>query len=158
MISLMGIEIALVLFAQAIGAVVGTALAFLRLDRWYRDREAKVEERYTRALLKAETRAEQAEERAKARIDFVMELLRSNEDDDTQSAASNDYQILEVLMNHFDEEGLKLIAFEMGIRYDALTGQSAPTKAMSLVTAARQRNLIAQLIRIMRRERPEVMK
>jgi Flp pilus assembly protein TadB len=150
-ISLTAIEVSIVLFAQAFGAVVGGAALWRYLEKEYRKREA----RWAMQAARAEESARAAEDRFKTRLDFVMEMMREN---NSRDSVAEDYQVLDKLMTNFSIEEMALISFEMGVRWDLLPGATPATKALGLVTKARERDKIGELVKIMTREKPEPMR
>jgi hypothetical protein len=142
----------------------------LLLDRRYRERDEEREARYSELLKKAEQKAtdaadiarratDEAEAKTRARIDFLMSLIPAQSgkgmiSDDT----SVDYQVLEILMNRYDEEELKALAFEAGVRWETLAGDKPVSKALSLVKSARNTNRMHALVMSIRRDRPEAFR
>jgi hypothetical protein len=147
------------------------ALAFLAYGGWIQRQHSKqlglIRADNAMRLKQAEERAEQAEERSReaerrmqARLDFVMDFyIRHAPGVSAQSATvMADSQVLDVLMSKFDGEELKMLAFDLGVSWDNLPGDSIPTRAMHLVQQMRNTDRMQQLVEAINRRRPGVFK
>jgi hypothetical protein len=65
-------------------------------------------------------------------------------------------QLFQALRDQFDLEGIELICWELGIRFDDLAGKGLTGKAYELVKRSAALNLLDQLTAIIHRERPSV--
>jgi hypothetical protein len=63
-------------------------------------------------------------------------------------------QLFQTLRDQFDLEGLELICWELGIRFDDLAGKGLTGKAYELVKRSATLSLLDQLTAIVHRERP----
>lgn len=168
-------EAAVLFFSQAIGFVAyGTwsqrqhtkQIAEIRAESEQRAEQA--EQRARQRAEQAEQRAEQAEQRSRdaekrmqARLDFVMDFYIRNGSAiarDQSTAVQADSQVLDVLIDRFDLEELQTLAFELGVKWDALPGDSAPTRAMHLVQLMRNNDRMRDLIDAIKRRRQGVFK
>jgi hypothetical protein len=62
--------------------------------------------------------------------------------------------LFQALRDQFDLEGVELICWELGIRFDDLAGKGLTGKACDLVKRAAALNLLDSLTAIIHRERP----
>jgi hypothetical protein len=58
------------------------------------------------------------------------------------------------MLNSFDQEELKLIAFDLSINWDDLSGDTRPTKANALIMHFARRGELEELVALLREERP----
>ena len=65
-------------------------------------------------------------------------------------------QLFQTLRDQFDLEGVELICWELGIRFDDLAGKGLSGKAYELVKRSAALNLLDKLTAIIQRERPSV--
>jgi hypothetical protein len=63
-------------------------------------------------------------------------------------------QLFQTLRDQFDLEGVEMICWELGIRFDDLAGKGLSGKAYELVKRSATLNLLDQLTAIIHRERP----
>jgi effector-associated domain 7 (EAD7)-containing protein len=63
-------------------------------------------------------------------------------------------ELFHALRDQFDLEGIELICWEMGIRFDDLGGKGLTGKAYELVKLSAALNLLDKLAAIVQRERP----
>lgn len=61
-----------------------------------------------------------------------------------------------VLTQRFNMDELKGLAFDIGVSWDDLKGESAPAKAIELIGACNRRGMTDKLIEAVRKSRPEV--
>jgi hypothetical protein len=59
-----------------------------------------------------------------------------------------------VIIQHFDLEELKAIAFDLSIDWDDLSGETKPTKVQSLIMYLARRGRLSELATILGEERP----
>lgn len=72
---------------------------------------------------------------------------------------ANEYFVAEFrerLLNNFNSEELEFLAFDYGANWDDLAGVSRSDKARSLIAYALRRDMLADLIRVASRQRPNV--
>ncbi len=76
----------------------------------------------------------------------------------TQRFPSSEFKwlLLEALSLFFDAEGLREIAFRLGIDYDDLRGESKTAKAVSLIEYLVHRERLPELVRVGRELRPDI--
>jgi hypothetical protein len=65
-------------------------------------------------------------------------------------------KLRELLTNHFDDEELRTLCFDLGIDYDDLRGEGKASKARELVTYLERRGRIDDLVEIGKRVRPRL--
>lgn len=166
-----GLSTGVILFIEALGASIAVGILTLYLDRRYRERDEAREARYTQllrdaqakadaAILTAQRSTDESDAKTRARIDFLMSLINGSGAGNHAAGAddtSADYQVLEILMSTYDEEELKALAFEIGIRWESLAGEKPVTRALSLTQAARNTGKMRALVNVIRRDRPEAM-
>jgi hypothetical protein len=147
------------------------AIAFLAYGAWLQTQHTRqinairaentqrVKEAEERAI-QAEARARDAEKRMQARLDFVMDFYVRNSPAlaHQPSTVQADGQVLDVLMDRFDMEELQTLAYELGVKWDSLAGDSAPTRAMHLVQHMRNTDRMRDLIDAIKHRRPGVFK
>jgi hypothetical protein len=63
-------------------------------------------------------------------------------------------QLFQTLRDQFDLEGVEMICWELGIRFDDLAGKGLSGKAYELVKRSAALNLLDKLTAIIHRERP----
>ena len=73
-----------------------------------------------------------------------------------KEAESMRVKLLEILKTRFDAEGLREIAFRLGIDYDDLRGESKTAKAVSLIEYLVHRERLPELVRVGRELRPDI--
>lgn len=149
-------ELLVILFITLLAEFISYGVLVLMLDRRYRETLQQAEIKAERAIEEAKNATDDADAKTRARIDFLMSLIPAR-DGSGPGDTSGDYQVLEILMSRFDEEELKALAFELGIRWETLGGDKPVTKALNLVQAARNQNKMRSLIAIIKRDRPEAM-
>jgi hypothetical protein len=64
-------------------------------------------------------------------------------------------QLFQALRDQFDLEGVEMICWELGIRFDDLAGKGLSGKACELVKRSAALNLLDKLTAIIHRERPK---
>ncbi len=65
-------------------------------------------------------------------------------------------QLHAILDEYFDEESLKTLAFELGVKYDDLAAQGATNKARELILYLKQRGRLPELAAVIQVARPEI--
>lgn len=60
------------------------------------------------------------------------------------------------IINHFDTEELKLVAFELAVNWDDLSGDKISTKTHALILLLERQNRLDDLLAILAKERPQV--
>ncbi len=60
----------------------------------------------------------------------------------------------DALISKFSDEELQVVAFDLGIEYDDLPGDSRPTKVIALVRHAQRSGLVTRLQSIIDMQRP----
>ena len=60
------------------------------------------------------------------------------------------------MLNSFDQEELKIIAFDLSINWDDLSGDTRPTKANALILHFARRGELEELVALLREERPNI--
>ena len=65
-------------------------------------------------------------------------------------------QLREILIDHFDQEELKTLCFDLGIDYESLPGSGKANKARDLISALQRQGRLSELITFGQQERPHI--
>lgn len=75
---------------------------------------------------------------------------------DRQSLQNFEQQLLQILKDSFSEEDLKSLCFALNIDYDSLPAQGKQNKARELLVYIRNRKRTAELMSVIKQQRPDV--
>jgi hypothetical protein len=138
-------------------AVFDTAVV-AQLARRIGDLEDEVRraEAHTKELLDGERRA--CDERLETLMRQLLRMtLRLEALDGGKRPEEAAVRLYDMLVDRVGEDELRLLAFDVGVEYESLTGDNAHARALSMVVRMKRENRLPQMIECLQKRRPDVV-